>query len=438
MNPLITPRVPFDPARVPFFYGWVVVAASTLGVLASIPGQTMGVSVFTDGLLEETGLSRLGLANAYLVGTLGSAVLLPGAGRMLDRVGVRVGAMAAAMGLGGVLFAFAWVGSLVSAVQSVISTSQAAFGVLVVLFVGVRFTGQGVLTLASRTMLARWFERRRGLATAVSGLFVAFGFAIAPRILDGWIDHSGFVGAYRELAVVEIVMVTGLAFLLFREDPASSGLRIDGETLDEAAPPDPPRPSLERGQALRTRAFWLLTLSLALQGLVITGVTFHIVDLGAEQGLDRLTTVGWFVPMAFASTISEAIAGWASDRMPMRRVLQTYLVAITVGYAACTQLGSTGGYFASAVALGAAGGLFSVLATVAMPRFFGLRHLAAINGASMTAIVVGSALGPSVLAVSRTWAGSYTPALLVCATIPVGLALWTLRPIADDELERPS
>ena len=43
--------------KTPFFYGWVVLAFGTLAVVFSIPGQTMGVSVFTDSLLEATGLS---------------------------------------------------------------------------------------------------------------------------------------------------------------------------------------------------------------------------------------------------------------------------------------------------------------------------------------------------------------------------------------------
>ena len=51
-------RTPFAPSRLPFFYGWVIVFAATIGSIFSIPGQTMGFSVFTDVLIEELGLSR--------------------------------------------------------------------------------------------------------------------------------------------------------------------------------------------------------------------------------------------------------------------------------------------------------------------------------------------------------------------------------------------
>ncbi|HCE06906.1 MAG TPA: hypothetical protein DEQ62_11315, partial [Verrucomicrobiales bacterium] len=45
-------RTPFAPSACPFFYGWVIVFAATIGTIASIPGQTMGFTVFTDVLME--------------------------------------------------------------------------------------------------------------------------------------------------------------------------------------------------------------------------------------------------------------------------------------------------------------------------------------------------------------------------------------------------
>ena len=42
----------------------------------SAPGQTIGVSVFTESLLDATGLSRVEFSNAYLMGTLASGLLL--------------------------------------------------------------------------------------------------------------------------------------------------------------------------------------------------------------------------------------------------------------------------------------------------------------------------------------------------------------------------
>ena len=78
-------RTPFAPSRLPFFYGWVIVFAATIGSIFSIPGQTMGFSVFTDVLIEELGLSRVQLSLAYCLGTVASGLTLPWLGRGLDQ-----------------------------------------------------------------------------------------------------------------------------------------------------------------------------------------------------------------------------------------------------------------------------------------------------------------------------------------------------------------
>ena len=77
------------PSHFPFFYGWVIVFAATLGTVFSIPGQTMGFSVFTEILMKELQLSRVQLSVAYCLGTVLSGVMLPMVGRWMDRWGER-------------------------------------------------------------------------------------------------------------------------------------------------------------------------------------------------------------------------------------------------------------------------------------------------------------------------------------------------------------
>lgn len=97
-------NLPFAPNRLPFHYGWVIILLSPLGVLASVPGQTIGVSAFTDPLLDTLPLDRGQLSLAYLIGTLTSGLMLIRIGRLYDRYGARVLAPSAAGALGVVLF----------------------------------------------------------------------------------------------------------------------------------------------------------------------------------------------------------------------------------------------------------------------------------------------------------------------------------------------
>ncbi|MCK5198258.1 MAG: hypothetical protein KAR21_07900, partial [Spirochaetales bacterium] len=60
-----TPKKLLTPPVLPFSYGWIILIVGTIGVLMSIPGQTMGVSVFTDFLIEALEISRTGISTTY-------------------------------------------------------------------------------------------------------------------------------------------------------------------------------------------------------------------------------------------------------------------------------------------------------------------------------------------------------------------------------------
>lgn len=71
------------------YYGWVVLAISTLGMAATLPGQTAGVSLFIDAFIEDLGLSRSTVSWFYTVATVLGSLALPLVGRLVDRYGPR-------------------------------------------------------------------------------------------------------------------------------------------------------------------------------------------------------------------------------------------------------------------------------------------------------------------------------------------------------------
>jgi len=67
----------------PIYYGWVVLAAGTLGMLMTTPDQTVGVSVFLAPIIADLGLPRSLVSLLYRVGTLTGSLALP----WIDRFG---------------------------------------------------------------------------------------------------------------------------------------------------------------------------------------------------------------------------------------------------------------------------------------------------------------------------------------------------------------
>ncbi|MEL6470899.1 MAG: MFS transporter [Cyanobacteria bacterium J06623_4] len=443
---LFRPDFPFSPAKFPIFYGWVIVVASILGVLTSIPGQTIGVSVFTDHLIAATGLSRLQLANAYLIGTLTSGCLLPFGGKLLDRLGARRVAVLAAMGLGLTLCYLAQCDRLSITLSSwlPLTSTTVAAALLVMGFVSLRFCGQGMLTMTSRTMLGKWFEKRRGQVSGIEGIFVAFGFSSAPYFFSRAIAQLGWRGTWLLTAAIVGIGMSAVGWLLFRDNPEMCGLKMDGADAESAPSGSASAPSepaamwgMTRRQAIRTLAFWAVTLAFMSQALSITGITFHIVSIGEEMGVAEADMVRIFLPISVVSTVVGYGVGIACDRIRIQLIFTFMMVAQAVGIAAIANLNVPGMIVPAVVGLGISGGCFGTLTTVVLPRFFGRSHLGAISGVQMMAIVIASAIGPSLLANSKSLTGSYSSGLYACclfAPVVVALMLFVRAPASDREL----
>ena len=431
----LAPDFPFAPKKLPFFYGWAIVAVATVGIVMSIPGQTMGVSVFTDHLIRATGLTRLELTVTYLVGTLGSSLLLPRGGLFLDRYGARWTGIAACLAVAATLSVLTQLDVVAKAIADFLDLDRIAPAAAVILtlgFMALRFSGQGMLTMSARTMMAKWFERRRGLASAVSGVFVSGGFAIAPLILQAFIDFGGWRGAWWMLAGLVGGGMSIVILIFFRENPEECGLRMDGRavngtnehSLGGTAPRE--EPEFTRAEALRTARFWVVTLAISLQAMVFTGVTFHIVDIGIDTGIGGREAIGLFVPIAIVSTSVGMLSGWLADRVAVRSLVLVFLAAQTIGYVGVGRLGDTVFLVMMIFGWGGASGLFATLLNVAIPNFFGRRHLGAISSIQMSFIVAASAIGPALLAASKTYLGSYRQGLLFCCALSVAAFVFAL------------
>jgi MFS family permease len=326
----------------------------------------------------------------------------------------------ATLGLAGVLVGFSFVGAM--NVWVAMAVMSVGFGLL-------RFTGQGLLTLSSRTMVAQWFDRRRGLVTSVANTFVSFSFAASPALLLALIDLGGFRSAWRILAVGLVVVVATVVVLLYRESPESSGLVIDGGLAEPHREGAPPRligtdDDLTRHVAVRDIRFWAVTAPIAALSSTSTALTFHIVDFGAEVGLTDSEVVRIFVPIAFVSIPSTLIAGWLVDIVSPLKLAAAMSVAQLVMYSTVARIDTPAFAVIAIAAWGVSQGCFAPLTSAALPRLFGRRHLGEIAGAQMSALVIGSAIGPALFALVQSITGRYQVALWISMVVPaVGLVL---------------
>lgn len=412
---------PFSPGKTPFFYGWIILFMGITGIWMSIPGQTMGISVFTDDLIRELSLSRVNLSLAYLIGTVCSALLLTPAGKKLDLYGARKMGTIVTLCLGIALLLMSNLDKAVGFIAGVTpNTFMPVFIMIIVLFFLLRFFGQGMLTLISRNMVMKWFDERRGMANAVLGVFTSFGFSLAPRFLNELVEAGGWNGAWKYLG---IFLLSGgvLGFwIISRDNPFECGLKPDGNLKPgkfKKRPAGRPEKDFTLKQAVKTLPFWVFGLTLCMTSLFMTAFTFHVVSIFASAGMSRTTAVSIFLPASLISVVVNFSLSTLSDYIKLRYILMVHSASLFIAMFFLSQLNS--GYFLVlfTVFYGVFGGVFNISNSVVWPRYYGTEHLGEITGMIMGFMVAGSAVGPYFYSLIMKYSGSYSSASIACMII---------------------
>ena len=405
--------------------------AGTIGVLCSIPGQTVGVSVFTDYLIDSLQLSRDALSTAYLIGTVSSSLFLTYAGKIYDKYGARFTAMLAALVLALTLILFSYSDKLSNSLVSFsgFGFTAVSFISIALLFFFLRFSGQGVLTLASRNLIMKWFDQKRGLANSISSAIQSFGFALAPLFIAMLITSYDWSLAYQILATLTFLFVI-FAFIFYRDNPEECGLIPDGKKIE---PKLLSNPSFENKkqytlqEARSTWVFWVFAISLSFSAFFITGFTFNVVSIFEASGYSEQKALSVFLPASVISIIAALIGNIVSDYIRLQKILIVYLLGCLLSALGVTFLDYQAGYYILILGNGIMGGLFSVLAAITWPRFFGRQHLGAISGLSMSLIVFSSAIAPLYFSRIFTLTESYSLAGIIGVAIVVLLLIFSVK-----------
>lgn len=397
-----------EPSKFPFFYGYLIVIVGTIGILASLPGQTVGIATFTDPVMQALDLTRDQFSLAYMVGTLLSSLLITRTGGFYDRHGAPITSVLATLLLGITLLLCSvsdvmaqWLSQLLG-----ISHWLVPFCVMVWLFLMLRFSGQGVLTMVSRNMIMKWFDSYQGRVNAICSVCVALGFSASPILIDMLIQNFGWSGAWQMMAMGMGVIFL-MVLLFYKDNPTQYGLVADGLCIDTQEPLKIQQANFTLASAIKTRAFWIYTLIMSFYSFYVTGVTFHVVSIFSSAGYSRSDAIAIFLPISIISIVASIVGNLLSESIQLKFLLYAMIVGAVFAAIGLIGLNDGWGVYCLIGGTGVMGGLFTVLMAITWPRFFGLRHLGVISGKAMAMLVLASALGPVLFSISKTLFHSY-------------------------------
>lgn len=405
--------------RFPFYYGWVVLAAGTLGLMMTLPGRTAAISVVLDPIITELGISRGMVSALFMAGTLLGSLTMTFFGRAFDCWGTRKGVAVTV-----VLFALACVG-----MGQVVGPLTLFLG-----FFALRSLGQGALWLVSQVAINQWFVARRGLALGLAGVGLAFANAAFPIAIQAMTAGFGWRGAYMGLGLLLLAVMLPVGALFFRDAPEAYGLAPDGLPAADARPEEV-HWSLER--AVRTPTFWVFALGIFTLAALSTALVFHHYSIMAENGLDRFVATGFFVPFAAFTAVAALSAGILLDRIDPFKLLIGALGVQAAALAVAGHVTGAPSLWGYGALLGLAAGLTSALSATVWSYYYGRRNLGAIKGLAQTIFAVGTAVGPLPFALAHDGLRFYQAAIQGGLALSLGLMGATAAFVAMKARARP-
>jgi MFS family permease len=414
--------------RLPFYYGWVIVAVAFVTMAIGVTART-AFSLLLPPLIDEFGWERGLVAGAFSFGFLVSAVLGPVIGRMMDRHDARavIGSGVAAM-TAGLLLAPAikepW-------------HLYATLGVLV--GGGANLMGYNVQSL----YLTNWFQRRRGLAISLAFSGVGIGAILLLPWLQAIILGDGWRAACWAMGLLVLLVLAPLT-LLVRRRPQDIGLRPDGDgpgpdgaggTRRPTNIVDPAWASVQWTLALaaRTGRFWWIALGFFCALFAWYAVQVHQTRYLIEVGFSP-EVAAWALGIVSVVAIPGQIGlGTLSDRVGREWVWMAGCCGFALCYVALIvleQAPSPALLWLMVVAQGSLGyALTSVMGPIVVEIFEG-PHYGAIFGAITVALIGGGAAGPWIAGVIHDATGSYRPAfvLAIACCVVSAAAIWIAAP----------
>jgi sugar phosphate permease len=358
-------------------------------------------------LSEEKGWSKTALSGAAALHQMEVAILGPILGWMLDRFGprrfVRLGVVMFGVGL--MLF-------------SQVDTLPTFYGAFIVIALGVGFCGFFPLNVA----IIHWFERWRARAMSSMSIGLAFGGIVVPLV--AWsMEVWGWRATAFTSGVIVVVAGSWLASMIYNR-PSDRGDTVDGvaeerpsQQFSSTTTTSGTRDFTAR-EAVRTPAFWLLSLGHGFALFVVQAVVVHAIA-HLKEGLGyTVAQAALVITLVTVSQIGGVMIGWViGDRYDKRLISAACMLMHMSGLLLLTYAFSLAMVVGFAVLHGVAWGLRGPFMQALRADYFGRSAIGMILGLSFLIIMVGQVGGPMIAGLLADLTGNYRAGFTVLALL---------------------
>jgi MFS family permease len=419
----------------PFYYGWIVVGASSTVVFARMAPAITTLTVLIFPMSQQLGWSRTLIAGSVSAGAIASLVLSPVVGWTIDRYGARPVLVVSVAGLGLAMVSLAW------------ATAPFTFYLA---FAAGRVVFHTSAPIGASTVAARWFIRKRGRAIGIIFLFGAIGGIVFTMVASLVVESHGLKATWIAIGLVVLVFSVAPSLLLVAERPEDIGLLPDGVEPDLAMPSTEDQRAVRPGfsgeqaavitqvrrddddswtlrEAVGTRTFWVLVSMGFTSFFVHTSIGVHMGAYFRDIGLGAISaalavSLSWTVSAVFSVTW-----GWVTDRIEVRYAYSGMFLVQAGSTLYLILASGTLGVFLAAGFFGIVSAGFNVVPSVMYANYFGRSSLGRIRGLGEAGVLLGQGTGPVIVGILFEIQGSYSMIFWVFVALSLTCSLVVLK-----------
>jgi len=275
------------------------------------------------------------------------------------------------------------------------------------------------------TAVTNWFRKKVGIASGIAISGFGFGGLIIPLMVS-LIDTYDWRVTMTIIALGMIVILLPMS-LLFRHRPEKYGMLPDGNVQehDDTELNTHGSYSINTGanvrQALKTRAFWLMSVAFTCHVMTVMAVVTHVMPYLSSIGISRSDSslIATFIPLA--SIFGRLGIGWVSDRINKKLVMTLSFISMGIGMLCFAVTSSMGIWpvIPFLILFGIGYGGVNAIRPAIVQHFFGRANFGAIFGIIIGINLIGSIGGPAVVGWAYDSLGSYQLIWFAFIFIPI-------------------
>jgi len=373
------------------YYGWRVVLAACLGVMAGFGSLFVYTfTVFVKPLGSAFGWNRESVSLGFAIAAMTLGLSSPLIGRLIDRFGPRRIILPSMTIFGCGIASLALLGPRLWQFY------------LICFVIGV--VGNGAAHLAYARSISTWFRQRLGMALAFVMVGAGLGAMILPVVAQSIVTRFGWRTAYLSLGALALLLGLPLSWRYIVER---------GRAQNQSSPVV--HSGLTWQQGTRSLAFWIIVVVLCVSSISMNGAITHLSALLTDRGITPVDAALCASILGGLSVLGRVGTGWMLDRFFGARVAVAVNLVTAAGVVLLARANSFAAGALAAAVLGIGAGGEAAITPYLLTRYFGLRAFSTLYGFTWTFYAAAGAIGPVILGRAFDSTGSYTSSLVVLA-----------------------